>query len=48
MWVNMGWKGMCRCTDKTGQPRDGELIRQKAIAGCMEQGLQGCRCYERK
>lgn len=44
------WGGR-ECVDaqiKQDSPRGGELIKQKAIAGCTEQGLQGCRCYERK
>lgn len=44
------WGGR-KCADaqiKQDNPRGGELIRQKAIAGGMEQGLQGCRCSERE
>lgn len=47
------WKrGVGRdCADaqmKQDRPRSWELVRQKAIAGWLEQVLQGCRCCERK
>lgn len=45
-----GWGGR-ECADaqtEQDSPRGGELITQKAIAGCMEQGLQGCRWCGRR